>query len=165
MNPAQKLAIWQWFSTAVAPYPVIWGNQDSPQPATYPFGVIDVLSGPNFHDASGIDEVFWTTSGNTVTAHVNGPRKFTLTCKILGPDAHNIIARAQLSLAVLSVQETLRNVGISVQNQGNVDDISFVNADSIVRGAQLDVIFGTSSLERTEDYGSIGTVELNNGIV
>ena len=157
-------AIYDWFFEQSG-VPIVWGNQDSPQPQAYPFGTLTIIAGPNQVPQAGNDELQQTTDlgqplGEEVLQEFGGHRDMTVSCQIFSrpPDsfaptthARAIMGRVQSSLAAPSVLATLLAAGLAVIRQGNVDDLSSVIEDTWIGRANLDVQFGllAVSSERT----------------
>ena len=166
-------AIYDWFSEQSG-VPVVWGNQDSPQPQPYPFGALTIIAGPNQVSVAGNDELRTSTDlgqpdGEEVRLEFGGQRDMTVSCQIFTkpPESHNpavharaILSRVQSSLAAPSVLSTLLASGLAVIRQGDVDDLSELIEDTWIGRANLDVQFGlaSGSFERT---GYIECAELN----
>lgn len=166
-------ALYDWFAEQSG-VPVVWADQDSPQPQAYPFGTIAIISGPNIVGASGNDELRTSTdlgqpAGEEVLQEFGGQREMTVSCQVFtkppesfNPSVHAraIMSRVQSSLAAPSVLEAFLAAGLAVVNQGDVDDLSEAVEDTWIGRSNLDVLFGLSACS-SERTGYIKTVEIS----
>lgn len=157
-------ALYDWFQEQ-ADIAVIWGNQDAPQPP-YPYGTITIISGPN--PVMAFDERVYNTidgapAGEEVQISTFGDRNITVSLQAyVGPpdnfnpakNARAIMSRVQASMAAQSVIEFFRSKNIAMLGQQPMQNIDEVIEDTWISRANMDAIFGFSSLT-TEKYGYI----------
>lgn len=155
-------ALYDWFN-GVTGLATIWSEQDAPQPP-YPYASINVIAGPT--KVAGQDEQRITydggqPAGQEVGIEVAGLREMTLSCQIHvrqqdatpANHARDLMSRAQSSLGLPSVLSALQVAGLSVIEEGPVQNVSQVIEDTWIARAMMDVRFGlASSVEERTGY-------------
>jgi hypothetical protein len=162
-----ETTLYDWFSEQVDPLPVIWGNQDAPQP-NYPFATITIIAGPT--PVYEFDELRASEAlvPEDVKLTATGQRKITVSLSIfvaplgsLDPAVHArmIAQRVITSLAFYSIREVFRAANMScIRQLGGLVTDSFI-ADTWIARAVVDLQFVIAS-ESAETVGSIKTVRL-----
>jgi len=155
-------AIYDWFVAATG-LATIWSEQDAPQPP-YPYASLNITSGPT--KVAGLDETRTTYDvgqllGQEIGIETAGLREITLSCQIHArqldatPANHprNLMSRAQSSLGMESFLSGLRVAGLSVIEEGPVQNVSEVVEDTWITRAMMDVRFGlAASVEERVGY-------------
>lgn len=162
-------ALYDWIN-GVTGLAAIWAEQDAPQPP-YPYASINITAGPT--KVAGQDEQRITYDGGQplgqeIGIEVAGLRELTLSCQIhvrqldATPSSHarDLMTRAQSSLGLPSVIAALAVAGLSVIEEGPVQNVSEVVEDTWISRAMMDVRFGlAASVE--ERTGYIKDVEMD----
>jgi len=142
--------IYDWFSEQTD-VEAIWANHKAVQPE-YPYGLLQVISGPSREGSFDSEVVTQTTTTSTIE-HV-GVRLFTVSCQILDcPNPRDVIntsrariEKAQSSLSLESVNDTLRAGCLAVVDIGDISNIDFTTEDRYVSRSNMDIIFRTTSV-------------------
>jgi hypothetical protein len=156
-----ELAIHDWMAEATE-LETIWRNQSTPRPE-YPYATLLIIAGPVRR--GGRDEVRTETlsgqpQGEEVAVTTCGLREFTVSCQIyvakpdhVNPEAHarSLMTAAQSNLGQLSTLARLRAAGLSVVEEGPVQNIDEVLEDAYVSRSNMDVRFYAAAnvVERT----------------
>lgn len=168
-------ALFDWFSDQTG-MSVIWGNQDSPRPSSYPYGVMFITNGPQSPANAGTDEQIINIDLNQTYEEVEfefgNQREMTLQLQILtGPgqsfsyanSPHAIMGRVQTSAYAPSVQEAFNTANISVLRVGDITDLSEVQDETWIGRVSMDLTVGLTSYS-TERVGYIDVVEAEGTI-
>lgn len=162
-------AIYDWIFAATG-LATIWGEQDSPQPV-YPYASLRVIAGPT--KVAGQDEERITYDGGQplgqeIGIEVAGLREMTVSIQVHARESdalstnhpRDMMTRAQSSLGLPSVLSALHVAGLSVIEEGAVQNVSEAIEDTWISRAMMDVRFGlaASIMERT---GYIKDVEVD----
>ncbi len=160
-------AIHTWFTGATG-LDTIWAAQSAPQPE-YPFGSLQIVSGPNPVSPS------WETRDSTDLSRAAGrevaqervvPCTFNISCQALvgmpegrfpTQDALFYMNKALAALTLPSFLTPLREANISVMSASQINNISSLIGGSFAAQAELEPKFG-ASLSVTEYAGYIKTV-------
>lgn len=164
-----KRGIKAWMAEAVD-MQVIWANPSAPQPMR-PYASLQMISGPT--RISGTDEQITETDlaqvGEEVALINCGLREITISCQIyadkpaLGQNAQDLMSLAQAKLGQASVLTKLRTAGVTVVEEGPVQNIDQVESGSFVSRANMDVRFYIAS-QLEERIGYIKTAEVSSTI-
>lgn len=144
-------ALHDWLSGATG-LTTIWAQQDAPRPA-YPFATLSIIAGPT--RVGGVDEIRYTYDsgqplGQEVEIEAAGLREITVSCQAFvaagtsqtqNRVARDTMCKAQSSLGMPSVQAALRAAGLSVIEEGVVQNASAVDEDTWIGRASMDVRF------------------------
>ena len=148
-------AIQGWFSAATG-LTTIWRNQNAPQPP-YPYAGLAIIAGPI--KLGGKDEQRSSTAlgqppGQDVLVESVGLRTMTVSCRIytakedvLDPARHarHLMSVAQSSLGRPSVIAAFSDAGLSIIEEGDVQNIDEVIEDAFLSRANMEVRFGLAS--------------------
>lgn len=148
-------ALHAWFSNATG-LETIWRNQNAPQPP-YPYASLSFIAGPT--KLGGQDEQRSSTDlgqpqGQEVLVESVGLRTATLSCQVyaakedvLDPTKHarHLMSAAQSSLGLPSVIAKLSEAGLSIIEEGEVQNIDEVIENAFVSRANMDVRLGLAS--------------------
>lgn len=110
------------------------------------------------------DQVYDEVTDSVV---ISGPRNMTISLKAYGTQkvsSLQIMTNLQASLEMQSVQQLFQSQNMAVVEAGNVLEISSALETGIEDRAQMDVIFGVTSIVR-EEQGEIITVEIVDAVV
>lgn len=162
-NFAEKTqAIYDWLRMVVdSSVAIIEGQQNAPRPeGTY----LEYLTGDIIRQGTG-DEMRFEQGDDKFVVH--GQRRLPVTVEAIGPDAFSLISDVQNSLGRPTVRQFLRDKGLSVQDEGNVTDVTKFLETEFEQRAQLQVIFGYKTLTdedpgRIEKVGYTGTTNGHN---
>lgn len=138
----------------------IWAEQSGPQPKP-PYCTLRI-DGPR--RLGGADELRQEADGHDVRQLAAGQRELTVQCQAFTAGmngqatARELLTKAQARLSLPAVQEQLADVGLSVIDEGNVQNVSTVLETKWQGRAALDVRIGCA--DSAEDrVGSIESVE------
>lgn len=162
--------LYDWL-VALLSLPVIWDNQNVPQPA-YPY--VSLLRSA-FVELGGVPEKRVTTdlgqpAGEEIELEATSMAEFTLSMQahvdataganVPASNAMALLGKARASLGLLSVQRNFQdNLGLSIVEAMPVQDISLVINDEWISRALCDVRLGLRT-SITEKYGYIDKVQL-----
>jgi hypothetical protein len=157
MNLSTLRAAWYaWAAANSSGAQVVWADQSAPHPAR-PFVTLK-LNGP-FRDL-GADELRHTATEGAF--ELCGHRRFVLSVQVLGtdaPSAHGIAISLNTSLGKPSALATLRASGISVSDEGDIQNLTqFMDTQFEGRFAFDATFLATESVSDT--LGSVRTVEI-----
>lgn len=158
-------ALYDWFSGATG-LVTIFEEQDAPRPP-YPYASISIF-GPRKLFAKDEHRYSYDAlqpPGEEIGIEVCGPREITVSCKVRvkqsdsypSNHARDMMTRAQSSLSVPAVLDSLRLAGLSVVEEGDILTPSERVEDTWIGRATMDVRCGLSS-SVTVRTGYIATV-------
>ncbi len=157
--PAIEDALHDWLKAATG-VTCIWAEQSGPQPRP-PYCTLRI-DGPR--RLGGADELRQEAAGEDVRQLVVGQRELTVQCQAFTAGtnglatARELLTKAQVRLSLPSVRDQLSEVGLTVIDEGNVQNVSTVLETKWQGRAALDVRFGCADSAH-ERAGSIETVE------
>lgn len=149
-----KTAIYNWFKKQ-SDITVIWADQASPRPAR-PYGSLKVISGPV--KLGGQDNL--RQDPVTGALLLNGPRQITVSMNVYGEEAMDILSTVRDSLDDPSVIDELDAQGLSVSEDGSVQNLTEALETHFETRAQMDVIFMLQE-ERATAVGTVTKIGLN----
>jgi hypothetical protein len=131
-----RKAIQDWGQSILPGVTVIWAEQNAPRPQGE-FVTLKIISGPIKigRDESRISE---TIPGQL---DIIGHRSFIVSINSYGGDALVLLLKLQDSLSLLSVRDPLSTAGLTVNDVGNVRDVTAVVDTRFERRANLEVTF------------------------
>src|SRR5262249_29311933 len=136
-------ALHAWLKAATG-VTCIWAEQSGPQPKP-PYCTLRI-DGPR--RLGGADEIRQAADCRGVRQSAGGPRQLTPQCQAYTAGtngratARELLTKAQLQLALPSVRDRLSEVGLSVIDEGNVQNVSTVLETKWQGRAALDVRLG-----------------------
>ena len=139
----------------------IWAEQSGPQPKP-PYCTLRI-DGPR--RLGGADELRQDGDGDDVRQLAVGQRELTVECQAFtsrttgSATARELLTKAQVQLSLPSVHERFSEVGLSVIDEGDVQNVSTVLETKWQGRAALDVRIGCAD-SAEERVGSIESVEL-----
>lgn len=147
-----KDAVYNWFTT-VTGVTAIWSDQEGPRPER-PYCSLKIISGPV--KPNGTDDLKYV-SGDRFA--LKGDRVYTCSINVYGQDAHDILSTARDSLDSPTVIDSLFKDGISVLDEGDIQDVTLKLETHFETRAQMDFIFQVGNVFET-DIGIVEKVEL-----
>lgn len=149
-------ALYSWLSAAITPRPVIFADQDAPQPDR-PYATIKVLSE---NKLGVLDDQ--SAPNNLGIASLKGHREATIQVQFYGPGAVQLALNARNSLNKSSVLFGLFwTNGIAIVSDDEVTNVSALLETEIEERALLTLV-ARYAVEQTDDVGYIETVEVEN---
>lgn len=130
-------------------------NVDRPKP---PYVSYRFLTGP-VKIGTRDDQVYDSATDSFL---ISGPRTISMSIKSYGTEkvsALQLMTNLHGSLELNSVQQLFQSKNMAVHSLTNVLEISSVLETGIEDRAQMDIIFGVTSIQR-EDQGEISTVNI-----
>lgn len=149
-----RAAVYNWFRNQSG-VTVIWADQASPRPPR-PYATLKIISGTvklGGQDNLRMDPV-------TGAFLLNGPRKITVSCNVFGEEAVDILTGVRDSLDDPGVIDDLDAHGLSVSEDGNVQDMTEALETHFESRAQMDVIF-MLQVERLSSAQPIEKIGIN----
>ncbi len=108
------------------------------------------------------DNTSYSGSGDVMT--ISGDRLMTVSIKVYGDGASQLISDLCESLELFSVQQVFQSANIAVRNINAPQEISQEIETGIEERYNMDIIFGVTSIQ-SEDQGAIETVSIVNAKV
>lgn len=174
-NDELKQIIYTWFvkASGLDPIAVIFANQRGDQPDP-PYGTINILSGPKI---LGDDEERQPDVGDTSSdVNICGQRRMLFSLNIFSnldpqrpgginkPGALQRMSDVLSSLELPSVFQSLNGQGVTINDRGEVQNLTALLETDWQERSQLDVTFGYAS-NIGDQPGSIDTVDFGGGLI